>query len=1141
MKTSRILRHSIAVLVLTLPAAKAAPDSLSGADLDWATGSNWSLGVRPGIGDNAIISATGIVDVNGTALSGLTEIQDLTFDTVSAVTLGNGSASNLMNLILNGGRGAGVPLIQTIGDAAYTIQGPGTNVAAVPLRLTLKTSGEVNVGTADVNLPLKISSDIFESGGAQNLRKTGTGKLILTGSNAFTGGLTISQGIVEAGTNSALAPAVVRLSLGPGTVNLAGGTLQVRDNGTGSAQTLTYGSNIAVQAGGGSINVDRASGTNQLNSIQFGTLTIGAQTLNFSAANNYRARFSGATTLTGNATLDVGSGGSQAMQVTLIGAVGGAFDLTKTGAGLLRLQATANTISGQINANAGTLALSGTVSNSPRINVGAGAFLDIAAVPGGFKLVPAQVLSGAGTVSGAVTTQSGAILQPGGTNGIGTLGFSSTLTLGSVAGDATSVSFASLANSAKVNVAGVNGLTANGGANSVTFNIGGGAPSVGTYTLIDYAGSLGGTGFSSFRIGTLPTRLLAATLVNNAANTSIDLNVTSVEFPVWKGALSNEWTGTVQAAPKNWVLNSNNATTTDFLVDDNATFTDLGTQTTVNIGTTDVSPGSVVFENVTKNYTITGAKAITGIGGITKNGAGKATVTTTNTFIGVPTMNAGTLSVPVIGDSGVAGPLGVGGSLVFGGGTLEVTGPAASTNRTISVGAAGGAVSVIDALTLTGTISGTGTFTKSGAGTLTLNGTNTSTGPTVIAQGTLEVVSAGVLNAAAVTANGTVRFNQSGTMTVANVLSGTGNVLFTGLGTFTIGGTAANTFTGTTEITDATLIAGKGGGTTAIAGNLVINGGGVFRYLNNNVSNQIANTASIIINGGTFGVPDATAPTDPGATDTVTNVTVNGGTFASGRNVTPGAFTITGTLSVLGGGVALAQRGGLITANSALIGDGSVNLDGGSTTTNAESRLNVGAGGLTLTSGTINFNAGPSAVGGGAKGSRLHLGGDVTSAGTSQFVRMNPGVSNAVVDLQGGSRIFDVQGTLEIGAPFATIDITNGSIQKTGSGLLRINGTQTHSSLTANGGTTTLQTPLGTGTSMVTANATVNFESDQTLAALTIGDGGIVNIVAPSLAPLVEAAAALPLDAGVAAVPEPGTFALLFLGGCAMFGRRRRD
>ena len=1120
MKTTRILCHSIAAILLSVPTLTAAPNTISGADPDWSSGINWSLGARPGIGDNAVISASGTINVDGSLLGGLTELQDLTFDNATGTILVNGSATDLMNLTLNGGRGAGVPLIQTIGDAAYTIQGPGTSVPTVPLRLTLKSSGDVNVTSADQNMALTISSNVVESGGARSLRKTGAGRLVLSGTNAFSGGLTIASGVVEARNNASLAPTVVRTILGTGTVTLAGGTLQVRDNGTGSAQTIQYNNNIVVQNGGGSINVDRVS-VNSLSSIQFGTLSIGAQTLSFSSGNNYRVRFSGATTLTGNATFEVGSGGAQVMQVFMFGGVGGAFDLTKTGSGTFRMNAATNAISGQLNVNGGTLALTGTIPNSPRINLGTAGILDVGSVTGGFKLAATQTLAGAGGVAGGVTTLSGATLQPGGANGIGTLNFTTALTLGSVAGDTTSVTFASLTNSPKLNVSVSNGLIANGGANSVTFNVGGGAPPVGTYPLIDYLGTLGGTGFSAFKLGTLPARVLSAALVNNATNTSIDLNVTAIEFPIWKGALSNEWTSTTQSSPKNWVLNSNNATATDFLVNDNATFTDLGTQTTVNIGTTDVSPGAVVFENVTKNYTITGTKAITGIAGITKNGAGKATIANANTFLGNVTMNAGTLSVATITDGGVAGPLGSGTGLNFGGGTLEYTGAAGSSNRAVFIGAGGGTIAVSDALTLTGGISGTGTFTKAGAGTLTLTGSNTGTGATVVSAGTLEIAGSTVVNAAAFTTNGTLSFNQAGTRTVTNVIGGTGGVLFTGTGTFTMGGLLANTYTGPTVVADATLIASKGAGTTAISGDLIINAGGVFRYLNNNVSNQIANTASIVINGGTFGDPTTPAPTDPGATDTVANVTVNGGVFASGRNVTPGPFTITGALNVFGGGVALAQRAGVITANSVVIGDGSVNMDGGSTTANAQSRLNVGAGGLTLTGGTINFNAGPSGVGGASQGSVLRLAGNVTSAGTSQLVRLNPGVSNAVVDLAAATRIFNVEGTLHIGTVDAPVGITNGSIEKTGSGLLSIGGAQTYTALTAQAGTTT-------------------FEADHTLTGLTIADGAIVNLGSASPALFGEAGAALSPDGGVAAVPEPGAWVLLWLGGCAMMGRRRR-
>jgi hypothetical protein len=197
---------------------------------------------------------------------------------------------------------------------------------------------------------------------------------------------------------------------------------------------------------------------------------------------------------------------------------------------------------------------------------------------------------------------------------------------------------------------------------------------------------------------------------------------------------------------------------------------------------------------------------------------------------------------------------------------------------------------------------------------------------------------------------------------------------------------------------------------------LTIEVGGTFRYLNDNVSNQIADTASVSIDGGTFGDPVNAAPVNPGATDTIQNLTVNSGTFASGRNVTIGPFNILGSLKV-NGGVALAQRGGAIFAETVEIGAGTINLDGGSATAGQESRLDVGSGGLKLTSGTINFNAGPSTIAAGSLGSILNLAGNIVSTGTSRLIRQNlvELTPKARVDLGGVERTFDVTGRLEIG------------------------------------------------------------------------------------------------------------------------------
>ena len=87
MRTTRILSHSIVALLLAPIAIEASPDTLSGLNPAWATGGNWSLGFAPGVGDNALITATGIVDVNGAALGGLRELQDITFSALNNVTL----------------------------------------------------------------------------------------------------------------------------------------------------------------------------------------------------------------------------------------------------------------------------------------------------------------------------------------------------------------------------------------------------------------------------------------------------------------------------------------------------------------------------------------------------------------------------------------------------------------------------------------------------------------------------------------------------------------------------------------------------------------------------------------------------------------------------------------------------------------------------------------------------------------------------------------------------------------------------------------------------------------------------------------------------------------------------------------------
>ena len=84
-------------------------------------------------------------------------------------------------------------------------------------------------------------------------------------------------------------------------------------------------------------------------------------------------------------------------------------------------------------------------------------------------------------------------------------------------------------------------LTASGGAGSVTVNVSGGLGlTPGQFTLVDYSGAIGGSGFGAFTLVGLPPGVVA-TLVNNAANSSIDLNITAAPGLRWTGANGSSW------------------------------------------------------------------------------------------------------------------------------------------------------------------------------------------------------------------------------------------------------------------------------------------------------------------------------------------------------------------------------------------------------------------------------------------------------------------------------------------------------------------------------------------------------------------------------------------------------------------------
>jgi hypothetical protein len=167
----------------------------------------------------------------------------------------------------------------------------------------------------------------------------------------------------------------------------------------------------------------------------------------------------------------------------------------------------------------GTLLVNGSLSGTSGVTVASGA-----------------TLGGSGSVSGSVT--SSGTIAPG--DGIGTLtiGTFNSLTLS----DASSLAFqiGAGANHDLINVGTDVNLPATG---QVTVNLtNAGGMGAGTIPLIDYTGTLNGS-FSTLALGTQPSGFTYS-LINNTANTSIDLQITAA--PGLPGDYNNN--GSVDAA-----------------------------------------------------------------------------------------------------------------------------------------------------------------------------------------------------------------------------------------------------------------------------------------------------------------------------------------------------------------------------------------------------------------------------------------------------------------------------------------------------------------------------------------------------------------------------------------------------------------
>ena len=318
------------------------------------------------------------------------------------------------------------------------------------------------------------------------------------------------------------------------------------------------------------------------------------------------------------------------------------------------------------------------------------------------------------------------------------------------------------------------------------------------------------------------------------------------------------------------------------------------------------------------------------------------------------------------------------------GGTLNFAGG----NNTLTINLANGA-DMIGSV-----IKGTAGLTISGSGgILVLTGANTySGGTTISAAGTTLQVglggTTGSLGSGNVTINGAgtgyLGFDRSDAITVANAISGTGNLTQQGTGTLTL--TGNNTYSGATTLEAGILNVGSSG---ALGSSGVLDfTGGTLQYGAANQTDYSARFYSapglaykIDTNGQA--VTFASALTGSGSTLTKLGT---GTLTLTGANTYSGGTTISGgTLQIGNGGPTGSLGSGNVTNNAAL----AFNLSSATTAANAISGTGsvaqAGTGTLTLT------------------GSNTYSGGTTISAGTLYANNATNSLGTGAVSVTGGT------------------------------------------------------------------------------------------------------------------------------------------
>jgi len=823
------------------------------------------------------MSGTGVTNANGLmSIQGSLFLDTRMLNVSGATTFGSTTAGSTLFLqngaVINNLAGSPWTLISGTNGNGILLNGAttGTFSNAGTFQMTGGTANTVNVtfnntGTVNANAGTLNFGGGGTVGANYNVASGATlgftgGTFVFNAGTAISGAGTTNLGTaVNVNGNANIATA---LSITAGTTTLASGVTLSLSTLTLSA-ALTGAGNVTVSGPltwtGGTMSGTGVTNANGGMSIPSGQMFLDARTLNVSGATAFGTAGGGGVNFfmqnaavvnnLAAATWSILSGNGNGIFLNG-GTTGtfnnaGTFQMTGGTADTVSVQFNNTGTTGTVNANAGTLTLSGGGSGAGTFNVAGGATLGF----GGGAFALSGSIAGAGAVSFAVGTANltGTYNISGGTTvSSGTANFTGTLTTaGALTINGGTANFSNTGGAVTASSLTLSGGTLTGSSN-VTVAAGGAAP-----TLTWTSGTMSGTGVTSANGGMSiqGTPFLDARTLNVSGPTTFGSTTAGSTLFLMNGALINSQTGAtwslINGSGGNGIT-LNGGTTGTF--NNAGTFQMTGgTANTVNVtfnntGTVNANAGTLNFGGggtVGANYNVASGATLGFTGGTFIFNAGTA-------ISGAGTTNLAT-TVNVNGNANIASALSI-----TGGTTTLASGVTLSlSSLTLNVGTLTGAgnLTVSGLLTWTaGLMSGTGVTNANGGMSIATGGQSVFLDTRTLNVSGTTTFGSTAFGTALLLQNAAIINNQAGSTWSVVAGSGNGNAirLNSATGTFNNAGTFQSTASASDNVVTVTF--NNAGTVTSSAGTLDFNG--VYTQTSGVLSGSIGTNSTLNINGG---------------------------------------------------------------------------------------------------------------------------------------------------------------------------------------------------------------------------------------------------------------------------------------------------